>query len=342
MDMHLLDNNKYTLWQDYVINHTNATLYHLAEWKSIVETSFGHRTFYVMVFDKGAVVGILPIVYIKSLIFGKILCSLPYLNFAGILADAPDIENFILEECYRILNKLGADYFELRHLRKMVLVDKTQEHKVSMTIELNNDPQVLWENFESKHRREIRRASKNNLEIRVGNTEFLGEFYEIISQGWHDLGTPIYSYSFFKNILETFNKSINIFLVYHKGRPIATALNGLFRDTIEGMWTYSLRNYQSLHTNYFLYWEMIKTYSLQGYKYFHLGRSTKDTGSVFFKKKWNAVPKQLYWQYILPENSAIPNLNVDNPKFKFYINIWKNLPVKLTQIFGPPIAKNIP
>jgi hypothetical protein len=87
---------------------------------------------------------------------------------------------------------------------------------------------------------------------------------------------------------------------------------------------------------------MIRQSCERGFNFFHLGRSTKDSGAVFFKKKWNAVPQQLYWQYLLPDGEAVPQLNVDNPKYRFYINVWRKLPVKLTQIIGPPIAKNIP
>ena len=146
----------------------------------------------------------------------------------------------------------------------------------------------------------------------------------------------------FNNILEAFENSVEIYLVIYQGRPIATAFNGLFRDTVDGMWTYSLREFAKLQTTYFIYWEMIKRACQEGYKQFHLGRGTTESGRSFFKNKWNATPKQLYWEYILNKSQKIPELNVDNPKYQKAINLWKKLPVHLTQSVGPFIAKNIP
>jgi lipid II:glycine glycyltransferase (peptidoglycan interpeptide bridge formation enzyme) len=119
-------------------------------------------------------------------------------------------------------------------------------------------------------------------------------------------------------------------------------MNGLFKDTIEGMWTYALDEYKNLNINYFLYWKMIENACQRGFKKFHLGRSTANSTAVSYKKKWNAIPVQLYWEYIMDDSKPIPELNVDNPKYKLLINAWRRLPLKLTQTVGPYFAKNIP
>jgi len=329
-------------WEKYVDNHPGATFYHKIEWKSVIEKSFGHKTYYLMALDQDDVVGILPLVHLKSLFFGSILCSMPFLNFGGICADNGAAEKSLIKEAENILKRVGGDYIELRHLKKSVVGIPCKTHKVSMALELAPDPDVLWKNFKTKHRTNIRRAAKNGLEIKVGGIEYLRDFYNILSTGWRDLGTPIYRISFFENILNAFKESVEIYLVYYRGIPIATAFNGLFKGTVEGMWTYSLREYYKLQTNHFLYWEMIKRCCQRGYKLFHLGRSTTETGGTFYKKKWNAVPKQLYWEYVLNRRDNLPELNVENPKYQMAIKLWRKLPVRVTQYLGPHIAKNIP
>lgn len=87
---------------------------------------------------------------------------------------------------------------------------------------------------------------------------------------------------------------------------------------------------------------MIKDACERGFKTYHLGRSSTDSGGESFKKKWNADTKQLYWQYHLNSIEEMPNLNPSNPKYKILIKIWRILPLKITQIIGPLIAKNIP
>jgi len=345
------------LWEKYVNENPYATFYHRIEWKEIIEKSFGHKTHYLIALrssdsnstnssnptnPSNSVVGILPLVHIKSLIFGSIFCSMPFLNFGGICADNAEVECLLLKEADKVLKEKSGDYLELRHLKLTSDGVLCKHHKVSMAIELNPDPEVLWSAFTTKHRTAVRRAAKNGLELKFGKGELLPEFYDVMSRGWKELGTPIYSYSFLKNIVNTLGDSIEISLVFHEGRVIAGAFNGLHKDTVEGMWLSSLNEYAKLQTGYVLYWEMIKRACEKGYKQFHLGRSSVESGGEFFKKKWNAVAKPLYWEYILNKTQEMPEINVDNPKYQLAIRLWKKLPVGLTQKIGPYLAKNIP
>ena len=330
------------LWERYVAESPKATFYHRIEWKKIIEKSFAHRTYYLMAFEGGGVVGILPIVHIRSLLFGSIFCSMPFLNFAGVCGDREDVERALITHAQLILRRSNGDYLELRHLEKSPLDILAKSHKVSMTLELDPDPEVLWKRFSSKHRTTIRRAAKNGLRIKKGNTDLVGEFYEVMCRGWSDLGTPLYNISFFCNILEAMGDSIEIYIVTYQERAIAAAFNGLFKGTVEGMWLSSLPEYSRLQPGYFLYWEMIRQACDAGFKEYHLGRSSVESGGEIFKKKWNAVPKQLYWEYILNRSTEVPELNVQNPRYQMAIRLWRRLPIPVTKVLGPVLAKNIP
>ena len=178
-------------WNDYVVKHPYSTFYHRIEWKNIIEKSFGHKTFYLMAvncskieahnslsssigrqsspmdyaLDSNRVVGILPLVHLKSHLFGSIFCSMPFLNFGGICSDDKTAENALLEESNKILKTTKGRYIELRHMMKSSLELPCKTHKVSMALKLDSDPDVLWNNFKTKHRTNIRRAAKNNLEL---------------------------------------------------------------------------------------------------------------------------------------------------------------------------------
>jgi hypothetical protein len=123
---------------------------------------------------------------------------------------------------------------------------------------------------------------------------------------------------------------------------VATAFVGFHGKMVEGMWLSFLREYSKLQINYFQYWEMIKRACEQGYDLFHLGRSTAEGGGEFFKEKWNAVPRQLYWEYVLNKRQQLPELNVENPRYSLAIRLWRALPVSVTTAIGPMIAKSIP
>ena len=359
-----LGQNDIPQWENYIAESPKATFYHRLEWKNIIEKSFGHKTYYLMAVrctdnkscsdsqtstnqinsamrhapcamqESEKVVGILPMVHIRSLLFGSIFCSMPFLNFGGVCADDDEGERVLLQAAENIVKERKGDYLELRHLTQSAMNIPVKNHKISMTVDLDPDPEVLWSHFSTKHRTNIRKTVKNGLEIKWGRKELLTDFYSLMCSGWKDLGTPIYGYSFFENILKELENSVEIYLVIFQGKPIATAFNGMFKDTVEGMWLSTLPEFEKLSPSYFLYWEMIKRACQGGYKQFHLGRSSVESGGEFFKKKWNAVPKQLYWEYILNGNGKIPELNTDNPKYQFAIKVWKKLPLPITKKAG--------
>lgn len=329
-------------WDAYVKTHPQARFYHLFGWKKINETNFGHRTFFLSAMRDQRVVGIFPLVFINSAIFGKILTSMPFVNYGGICADDWDAEKALLEKAQGITVAEGIDYLEIRSIKKLEHDLPTSEQKISMTLELDADPDTLWNGFRSKHRTNIRRVYKEGISVQQGGVELLDDFYNVLSESWKALGTPIYRKSYFHSLFATFGADIQIFTANLNGNAIAVAFNGHCKGTVEGMWAGSLRKHRHLQPNYLLYWEMMKDACEKGNLRFHLGRSTVGSGAEDFKKKWNAHPQQLYWQYYLNKSQGIPQLNVSNPKFQLAIRAWQKLPMLATQWVGPFVSKFIP
>ena len=329
-------------WDDYAMQSEAATFYHRFAWKEINEQCFGHRTFYLAAVDGNEFRGIFPIVLLRSRLFGTMLCSMPFVNLGGPCASDSGAMNGLLEEAGRILAATNADYLEMRSRTRLETSGPTAEHKVSMTIELSRDPEDVWNAFTSKHRNTIKSAQRKGFTTSVGGAEHLDDFYEILSESWRSLGTPLYAKSYFREIADRLADSISIFLVHHEGKPVGTAFNGLHRQTVEGMWAGTTAAYRRSDANYVLYWDMIKHYCETGFARFHLGRSTVDSGAEAFKKKWLAHASQLYWQYELGRAGGIPQLNVNNPKYQLAIRTWRRLPLVVTKRLGPLIAKSIP
>src|SRR3990170_2483929 len=99
-----------TAWDDFLEEAPGASFYHLFAWKEINEKSFGHRTFYLAAIDDGRIVGVFPLVYVRSRLFGKILCSMPFVNFGGPCAISEETERALLQEAESIVRRDGADY----------------------------------------------------------------------------------------------------------------------------------------------------------------------------------------------------------------------------------------
>lgn len=339
-------------WNKYVKESHESTCYHLFSWRNVIERSFGHKTYYLLAEEReDEIKGILPLVHLKSILFGSFMVSLPYFNYGGICADNNGIYNQLLKEATHIAEIEKAEHIELRHtISNGLQVNPVGIHsygvktaKVSMRLELPQKAEELWNSFPSKLRSQIKRPAKEGMYSRFGREEELENFYTIFSINMRDLGTPVYSKEFFRNILKEFPESTWICTVYTKwANPAASCFLVGFKETLEIPWASSLKSYNHYSPNMLLYWSSLGFACEKGYRVFDFGRSTPGESTYKFKEQWGAKPVQLYWYYWMRDGGPLPELNPKNPKYQLAIKIWQKLPVGLTRIIGPIIVKNIP
>lgn len=336
------DRSQEEAWNAFVQASPQASFYHRAEWRSINERCFGHDVVHLAALDGARMVGVFPLVRLKSLLFGNIACSMPFVNYGGPCGETPAIVQALLDAAATVAAEWRSDYVEVRSTRHLGDAYPCSDHKVSMTVTLESDPDILWNRFKTGQRQDIRRAYKNGFTAKFG-PELIGDFYAILSDSWRELGTPIYRRDYLETILAAFPGATRLCVVYAgDGTPAAGAFDGLHNGIVEGMWLGMRNQYRKDMVGYVLYWELIKHACENGHRRFHLGRSSKDSGGEAFKKKWNAEMEQLYWHYMLRTRTAMPSLNPDNPKYQLAIRAWRKLPLPVTQMIGPFIARSIP
>jgi FemAB-related protein (PEP-CTERM system-associated) len=330
-------------WDAFVARTPGASFYHRFGWKVVNEEMLHHETAYLAAQDDdGTIRGIFPLVQVKSWLFGNLACSMPFVNYGGPVAETPAVEQQLIDAAAGVCDAWKVEYLEIRSMRHLGDALPASAHKVSMTVDLDRDPDVLWNRFTTSHRQQIRRGYKNGLTATFGGAELLGPFFEVMSESWHQLGTPFYRRTYFDRILRAFGDDVRIAVVYADGRPAAVAFDGLQQSTVEGMWLGIRAEYRQKLVGYVLYWELIKHACEGGHARFHLGRSSVDSAGETFKKKWNATATPLYWHYLLRTRQDVPQLNVTNPKYQRAIEAWRRLPIALTRVIGPPIARSIP
>lgn len=337
-----LDDSSRERWNAYVRRAPQASFYHRAEWQTINRVSFGHTSAYLAAERDEEIVGVFPLVQLKSPVFGNIACSMPFVNYGGPCADDAGVEAALLAAAAAVTREWGSSYLEIRSRRNLGDTYPWSDHKVSLTIELAADSDQVFNALNRNHRAEIRRAYKHGFVTKFG-PELLDDFYDVLSESWRDLGTPIYGFDYLRSILRTFGDDTRLCVVYDaRGVPAAGAMDGLHNGIVEGMWLGMRSDYRKQLVGYVLYWELIKDACERGFRCFHLGRSSKDSGAESFKKKWNARTDQLYWHYMLHHRADLPSLDPSNPKYQLAIKVWRSLPVSVTQIIGPLVSRSIP
>ena len=337
----LLDHQE-SEWNVYVDKNPAASIYHRAEWREVVQKTYGHESFYFIARDiENSIVGILPLIRLSSRLFGDVLVSMPYFMRGGAIADHPEIEQLLMQQANHHAASLGIDHIEYRDDTPRDELPVRQD-KVNMILTLPDTRTELWLGFTSKLRAQITRSKRENPKIRFGGKEYLDDFYTVYVRNMRDLGSPAHSKEFVRNILDSFPNNSWIIVLYLNNRPVTAGFLIGYGDSLSIPLASTIRDVNPLSINMLMYSEVLKFAIRSGFRYFSFGRSSRDSGTFRFKQQWGAQPKQLYWHYGLVKRGELPFLNPANPKYALMINVWKRLPVTLTKWIGPRIVKNIP
>lgn len=112
--------------------------------------------------------------------------------------------------------------------------------------------------FHSDHRRKIRNAIKNNVEIKIHGSEMAETFYELMKETCERDGFGLRSAEYFAKILDCFGDKARLYLAYYEGTPIAGAISVLWGDKVWYFYGASSNSDRKVMPNHLLQWEMIK------------------------------------------------------------------------------------
>jgi serine/alanine adding enzyme len=330
-------------WDRFALESPDGTIYHLTAWRTILTEVFGHQTYYLLARDgENHVQGILPLVRLRSRLFGDYIVSIPVVNYGGPCAINKEVEIALVEAATVLADGLSVRHLELRTSREHAFGLPVRTDKVSMRLALPTSPQELWSAIGNKVRAQVKRPQKIGAECYFGCDDLLPEFYAIFSRNMRDLGTPVYPYRLFEHIYRKFPKQARIAIVRLAGDPVAAGFILGHQDVMEIPWASSLRKYNRAGVNMLLYWKVLEHSLNQGYKFFDFGRSTVGSGTYRFKKQWGAEAHQLYWYYWMKDGIGLPGLTPNNPKYRLAIHTWQMLPLPLANWLGPKIVHGLP
>ncbi len=361
MRIRLLEQGEDKYWDEYVHRHPRATLCHLYGWGRVIRDTYGHKSYNLLAEDREkreahGIRGVLPLVHIKSLLFGNTLVSMPFLNYGGLLADDEEAEKLLFAEARKLGHRLGVSSMELRHIYPIswangqgtmasedARMPEPTTHKVRMLLDLPESSAKLFESFKSKLRSQIRKPQKEGLVAQIGGAELLDEYYQVFSINMRDLGSPVHSKKLFENIFKEFGSSVRLGIVKYKEAATAAGLIFCFKDTVEIIWASSLKSFNHLSPNMLLYWSFLEYVTDAGYRHFDFGRSTPNEGTYKFKEQWGAKPQTLYWYEDGRHDKESRQGGGKVYRFRQRgEEMWQALPLFLANAVGPMIRKNIP
>jgi FemAB-related protein (PEP-CTERM system-associated) len=338
----LADDNDMASWDEFVNCHPNRTFAHRWNWSKILSRSFHIKPVYCMAFQGDRLIGILPTALMKSMIFGKFMISLPWLDYGGPLVENPDAAQGLVKFAVGIAEKAKCRFLEMRAVPDPLPGLVNKEEKYSFILKLEGSEDAIWQSIDGKAKNQVRKAVKSGLEVDFGGIEFLDAFYKIFATNMRDLGTPVWPRSLFSELFHNFPDDTELAMVRLGDKYIGGGLVIHYMNYSGVPSASAYRAYLNLCPNNILYWEVIKRCFKRGSGRFDFGRSSLNAGTYNFKKQWIRNPVPQVWQYKLLTIDSLPELNPSNPKFKWAINTWRRLPLPIANALGPRIVTKLP
>lgn len=329
-------------WDAYVQNSPQGTWYHRSGWKRIIETAFGHESFYLAARREGRLVGILPLSFVKSHLFGKFLVSTPYGCSGGVCAEDLDSEQALVDQAKALSRELGVRYLELRSRDPLKDPEfQTKFFKHTFQLHLPENEETLWQNFSPEIRSKVRKSAMTGCVVQIGGLERVRDFYVVFCRRMKELGTPVYPECLFMELFKIFGEDVQVICVKKRGKPVGGGILIFDGKRAEVPWSAALKETFSFNPNHAMFWSAICEAIRRGCCIFDFGTSNQGSNHADFKRRWGANPIQLHWQYY-GIRGKIPDLSPRNDRFQWAIWLWRHLPLSVANRLGPFITQGIP
>lgn len=327
-----------------MLAHPTGTVFHKLAWSRAVEAAYGHEPLHLVAWHEGRVCGVLPLFLVKSLLVGRVLVSVPYATYGGILADSDPAAAMLLTHGQQLSREFGVQYLELRHREPNGLGLPEIDRYDTFRKQLPERAEEVLPSLPKK----TRAAARNGLKLLgedavVFGPEWLDAVYELYSSTLRRLGSPNYSRRLFGLLQQQYGDDCVCAIVRDGQVPVAGVVSYVFRDEIVPYFCGSTDVGMLKNANNVLYLRLMEYAIRRGLRWFDFNRTRRDnTGPYGFKRHHGFEPAPLHYQICLNRAKALPNLSPSNSKYALAGRLWRKLPLGLTRLAGARIAKWIP
>jgi serine/alanine adding enzyme len=338
-------------WEELIAQCADATSGHFWQWRDVVGSAYGFDSFYLMAQDgRDRPVAAAPFVFIRSLVYGNELASMPYLDYGGVChADGLEqaareaAEAELIAHARELATKLRAKRLHIRSLQQMQPPFEVSTEKVAQHLALSSSVEEQMSRLPSERRNRLKRISKLGLGVEVGDPtdrEALADLCAIYSENQRDLGSPTHGTRFFSNLVSALRDRLKLIRVYHKRRVIAAGLAMSFRGSMTLPWSGATLESRPLYGSNAMYWAAIRLGIETGCHTFDFGRSTIGSGIYEFKRQWGPTPVQPYWStlYLSPRRANAPR---NRRSLQTISRLWRYLPLGVARTVGPGLRRGI-
>jgi len=327
----------------FVRAHPDATPFHLPQWSMAIAEAC-KQTAHTLIAERsdGSLAGVLPMMEVRSPLFGKALVSNGFAVDGGILAESDDAVAPLAAAAWALAEKRGCPTAELRGgpmPEGWVLDDHTY---LGFSRPLAASEEAELTAIPRKQRAEVRKALANTLQIRIGDEPIdAQEHYGVYAESVRNLGTPVFPAALLAKTLAAFDGEADVLTVRSEGVAVASVLTLYMNGTAYPYWGGGTREARALRANDAMYFALMNHARSRGCATFDFGRSKAGTGAAAFKKNWGFEGIPLVYAKRAPEGQAPRDINPLSARYRLQVAAWKRLPLWVANRIGPTISRGL-
>lgn len=330
-------------WDSFVNVAGEGSIFHTTAWRDAVAESFGHQPFYLAARRSGRVAAVLPLFLVKSLLGGRLLVSVPYGVYGGVLgADSKSIIA-LLRDTDRLGRDLGARCVELRSRRAVWRDAPVVDRYVTFRKALPPRPQDCLALLPRKARAAARAGwEKHALTVSHGDGH-LPRVWELYADTMRRLGSINYPYRFFESLARHTPGRHFVTLLSHREKPVAGLFTLVYRGEAMPYFAGFDARRRHLNLSNVLYLSAMEHAVECGCTLFDFGRSRRDnSGACAFKSHQGFEAEPLEYQVRAFPGCSAPNLSPSHRRFTVARRCWPLLPRWVTRPLGGWLSKHLP
>jgi hypothetical protein len=328
MKVILLERDMEESYEEFLSKHREALLYYSIKYRDFLVELLDCEPLYLLAMNKGEIRGILPLMRKKGS-YGYIYNSLPfYGGYGGVIADNKEAFSFLYDEYNSLINKdsVGASTIvsnplikEHHCIPKHNEIDERIGQFTELLFDKNSIEDALFSKIDSSARRNIKKAIRSGIKIKVDNTK-MTFLKDIHYENMEAIGGRPKPERFFNLIDKHFeDRDYKLYVASLDDEPIAALLLFYYDNVVEYFVpaiVNEFRTYQPLAL--IVYSAMIDS-AKRGYTLWNWGGTWLTQDGVYrFKKKWASLERRyLYYIYI-------KNLKIYEASKKDLMNEYNN------------------
>jgi FemAB-related protein (PEP-CTERM system-associated) len=333
-------------WDRFVRDMPQGTFFHLSPWAKVLGAAFGHASHFAYAEQDGAIAGVLPLMRMKTALFGDSLVSSPFCVYGGPLAASAEARRALEEHAIGVMRANRVPYLEFRELHPPVPEPGEEPWPTRPPLyftfrrPITGDVDKDLKAIPGKQRYTVRKAIEKGLTSTVHRD--VAAHWKMYAVSVRNLGTPVVPQRYFRLLAEAFPDALDVVTVEHEGEKLAGMLNFYFRDEALPYYGGAMPGANRSGASAFMFWEVLRRAAQdRGSRLYDFGRSKLGSGNYDFKKNWGFEATPLVHRYQLGEGASAPENNPNNPKYKAMIAVWKRLPQPVANLLGPHVVRGL-